>query len=293
RCRCRCTWGAANPVGAPPASTAPAAGASEKPLPVTQGTKAPVDPAVSGAGDATHAKAVAALDRLAAAAADAQPWPRPLGDGKVLYVKTYNLQEDGDRYIHEAWIDPQTIAPLRIRRTDGAATNIDDALSQAEIDQVAAEPGDLVHPTPQYLAGLPADPEVLYAVWKAWYEVNYPNRADQVLWKDLYELYHYAEPFWTPQQRATIYGATGRIGGVVGTTATIAGHGYDVICRGTECLLFDSADGRYAGSATTGADHVVRADAFEFVDFGVQPRPQPGERRPVEKKTASTDKPAK
>src|SRR5258705_7008871 len=79
---------------------------ADKDLPVAQGTRAPVNPAVTGNGGATHAKAVAALDRLATAAAATQPVE--IGGGKVLYVKTYNLQDGDGRYIHEIWQDVAT-----------------------------------------------------------------------------------------------------------------------------------------------------------------------------------------
>jgi hypothetical protein len=44
--------------------------------------------------------------------------------------------------------------------------------------------------------------------------------------------------------------------------------------------LFEPATGRYAGSASTAADMIVTQDCFEFVDFGYQPKPRPGEPRP-------------
>ncbi|UWP81858.1 hypothetical protein [Dactylosporangium fulvum] len=134
-------------------------------MPVAHGTRAPVNPAVSGDGGATHANAVAALDRLAAAAADAQPLPVPMPENKALYVKTYNLQDGAGRYVHEVWLDPSIATPLRIRRTDGATTDIDDTSSQAEIDQGAGEPPSIWHPVPAYYNSLPADPAALLDAW--------------------------------------------------------------------------------------------------------------------------------
>jgi hypothetical protein len=269
---------------------------ADKDLPVTQGTRAPVNPAVTGIGGATHAKAVAALDRLATAAAGTQPVE--IGAGKVLYVKTYNLQDGDGRYIHEIWQDVATATVLRIRRTDGADTNIDERSAQAEIDQSAGEPASLYHPVPAYYNGLPTDPAALLAAWRQWSNTTYPGRdADGMIWKDVYELLHYSEPFWTPQTRAAIYKAFGQMPAVKGTTATIGGTQYDVICMvrpgtGTgagECLLFDSASGRYAGSAGTGTDMVVKQNNFEFVDFGFQPRPEAGQPQPQGSKKAGSN----
>jgi hypothetical protein len=275
----------AGPRPTPPVTSAPP---PDDELPVTQGTRAPVNPVVAGIGGATHAKAVAALDRLATAAAGAQPLQ--VDAGKVLYVKTYNLQDGEGRYIHELWLDPATDALLWIRRTDGATTGIDRRSPQTEIDQDAASPPGISHPTPAYYAGLPTDPTALLAAWRHWSQTQYPGRdADGILWKVLYDMFDNSEPFWTPQTRAAIYHAIGQMPAVKGTTATIDGKQYDAICMvrsstgsdGAECQLFESASGRWVGYGDTGPDMVLKQGSFDFVDFGTQPRPPVGDPLPA------------
>lgn len=279
-----------------PRPTAPASSAPHHELPVTPGTRAPVNPVVTGVGGATHAAAVAALDRLARAAADAGPLR--VGAGQVLYVKTYNLQDGENRYIHEVWLDPATGVALRIRRTDGATTGIDARTPQTEIDHDAAAPPGIDHPTPAYYTGLPTDPTALLATWRHWSQTQYPGRdADGMLWKALYDLFDASEPFWTAPTRAAIYHAIAQLPAVRGTTATIGGRQYDAVCMvrpdtgndRAECQLFDSTSGRWAGYADTGPDMVVKRDSFDFVDFGTQPRPPVGEPLPTTPTKGSWD----
>ncbi|GAA2386980.1 hypothetical protein [Dactylosporangium salmoneum] len=169
---------------------------------------------------------------------------------------------------------------------DGGSTNIDDAAAQAEIDKEAAEPASMYRPTPVFLASLPADPQQLLTYLRQWVHDTYPDRpADSMIWKDAYELIHYSEPFWTPQQRAAIYKALGAMPDVKATTATIAGTGYDLVCMvrtdvgpgdQADCLLFESATGRFAGDATAGTGMALTAATVDLVDYGTQPRPAPG-----------------
>ncbi|MFI5914592.1 hypothetical protein [Dactylosporangium sp. NPDC051541] len=265
-----------------PSTGAPANSAAAD-LPVTPGTKAPLNAQVSSDGGATHAKAVAAMDRLAAAAAGTQPMP--VGAGQVLYVKTYNLRDGSERYLHEIWLDPQTMVALRVRRTDDA--QLDSVSTQQEIDAAAAVPAGLYRPTAQFLASLPTDPDQLLAQLRSWSQTAYPNRpADGMIWKDSFELLNYSEPFWTAQQRTTIYKTLAKMPDVKATTAKIDNKPYDLVCMdrdsggaGTvDCLLFDSATGRFAGSAWPQKNLSLDPANVGLVDYGTQPRPAPDTR---------------
>ncbi|WP_433051947.1 hypothetical protein [Dactylosporangium sp. CS-033363] len=254
--------------------------ATQADLPVSRGTKAPLNAQISTDGGATHAKAVAAMDRLAGAAANVQPTTVPAG--QVLYIKTYNLVDRPDqRYLHEVWIDPQTMVSLRVRRTD--TQQLDSTSAQEEIDQAAASPANLYRPTAEYLASLPTDPGQLLTAWRQWITQQYPGRnADGMLWKDTFELINYSEPFWTPQQRAAIYKALAKMPDVKATTAKIDNRPYDLVCldrdlnAGTvDCSLFDSATGRYAGTAWPEKNLTLTPENVGLVDYGTQPRPAP------------------
>ncbi|WP_433210620.1 hypothetical protein ACQP00_48430 [Dactylosporangium sp. CS-047395] len=255
--------------------------AKEPDLPVTKGIRAPVNAKVSSDGGATHAKAVAAMDRLAGAAANARPME--VGADRVLYVKTYNLVPDAGSYVHEVWMDPLTMVPLRIRRTDGGQ-QLDDTSTQEEIDKAAAEPSNLYRPDVAYLRHLPTDPGQLIAAWRQWAQGQYPGRsADGMIWKDTFELMNYSEPFWTADERATIYQALAKMPDVKATGATIDGRPYDMVCMDREpdgggtvdCTLFDTATGRYAGSALPGKNLKLTTENVNLVDYGTQPRPIP------------------
>ncbi|GAA3297573.1 hypothetical protein Dvina_48765 [Dactylosporangium vinaceum] len=265
-----------------PSAAQSAGGVKAQDLPVTPGTRAPLDAQVSSDGGATHAKAVAAMDRLAAAGAGAQPMQ--VGAGQVLYVKTYNLTGGAEKYIHEVWMDPQTIVALRIRRTD--TQSMDTTSTQQDIDAAVAEPASLYRPTSQYLASLPTDPDQLIAALRQWSQARYPDRpADGMIWKDAFELLNYSEPFWTPQQRTAIYRALAKMPDLKGTTAKIDNRPYDLLCLdrdaaagSLDCLLFDSATGRYAGSAWPAKNLVLTTVNVNLVDYGTQPRPAPDTR---------------
>nr|BFE65229.1 hypothetical protein GCM10020063_097550 [Dactylosporangium thailandense] len=271
------------PAGRPATSGAPTNGKPAD-IPVAIGTRAPLNAKVSGDGGATHAKAVAAMDRLADAGASARPMPVPAG--QVLYVKTYNLTAGEQTYVHELWMDPVTMVTLRVRRTDGTQT-MDAPSTQEEIDQAAATPAGLYRPTAQFLAGLPTDPGQLLTSWRQWAQTEYPGRpADAMIWKDAFELIDYSEPFWTPQQRAVIYKALAQMPDVKATAAKIDNRPYDLVCMDREpngsgtvdCWLFDSATGRHAGSAWPSKNLALNPGNVGLIDYGTQPRPAPAVR---------------
>ncbi|WP_433610662.1 hypothetical protein ACQP2P_41920 [Dactylosporangium sp. CA-139114] len=265
-----------------PAATGSPTDGGPADIPVAIGTRAPLDAKVIGDGGATHAKAVAAMDRLADAGASAQPMPVPAG--QVLYVKTYNLSAGEQTYIHEVWLDPVAMVTLRVRRTDGTHT-MDTPSTEEEIDQAAALPAGMYRPTAQFVAGLPTDPGQLLTYWRQWAQTEYPGRpADAMIWKDAFELIDYSEPFWTPQQRAVIYRALAKMPDVKATTAKIDNKPYDLVCMDRElngsgsvdCWLFDSATGRHAGSAWPSKNLALNAGNVGLIDYGTQPRPAPG-----------------
>ncbi|WP_327008327.1 hypothetical protein OHA72_14355 [Dactylosporangium sp. NBC_01737] len=272
----------------PPEQVTVSAGSTPTPsvvdLPVTHGTKAPMNPAVMGRPGGDHAQAVEALTRIAAKQTGG---PLAIGSDQVLYVKSYSLTDGEGRYIHELWMDVQTGTALRIRRNDDGPRVFDRTMSQAEIDEdearSAGTPPGLHNINGAYVAAFPsAQPEALAASWKTWAQQDYPGRAaDPLIFKQLHEVFHYADPLLTAAQRSTFYLALTYLPSVKATTATIAGTQYDVVCvsgqaQGTQCALFDSATGRYAGDAGTGTDMVVKLGHFTFVDFAAQPRPVPG-----------------
>ncbi|GAA3202207.1 hypothetical protein GCM10010532_022630 [Dactylosporangium siamense] len=268
----------ANPPAAPQTSPAD--------LPVTRGTKAPVNPAVTGTAGASHAQAVQTLTRLAAKQADG---PLTIGADQVLYVKTYTLDDGESRYIHEAWVDVTTGVALRIRRNDAGPRRIDDSLSQAEIDQAtatsASNPSDLHNLNAAFVAAFPTDPARAGALAESWLAAtrrDYPGRnADALVFRDLHEVFHYVDPLLTAAQRRVLYLAIAELPSVKATTATIAGKKYDLVCasnqaQGTNCAVFDPENGRYVGDVGTESDMVLRPGGAVFVDLGVQPRPAPG-----------------
>jgi hypothetical protein len=269
----------------PSAGPSTSQGRGDKDIPVAPGTRAPAGAAITTDGGATHAKAIAAMDRLAGTAAGVQPLQ--IGDGQVLYVKSYNLVKGPGSYVHEVWQDQRTAVALRIRRTE-QGTALDDSLSQAEIDTAAAEPASLYRPTPAYLASLPTDPAQLLEAWRQWSRETYQGREpDGMIWKEVFELLHYSEPFWSPQTRAAIYRALAKMPDVKATTATIDGRKYDLFCMirpdagagaSAECELFDSATGRFAGDAGPAQDLKLTHENVTLVDFGIQPRPAPADK---------------
>jgi hypothetical protein len=182
-------------------------------------------------------------------------------------------------------MDPNAMVPLRIRSTDGGATTTDVVSAQKEIDAAAAQPANMHRPTTQYVASLPADPAQLLEAWRQWAQAVYPGRgADGMIWKDAYELLHYSEPFWTPAQRAAIYKALAQMPDVKSAGMRIDGKAYDLVCMlredagpsgNADCVLFDSATGRFAGNVAVGKD-LAPGENVTLVDYGTQPRPIPG-----------------
>ncbi|MEV4509471.1 hypothetical protein AB0K00_10990 [Dactylosporangium sp. NPDC049525] len=270
-------------------------------LPVTRGTKAPMNPAVTGKAGASHPQAVEALTRLAAKQTGG---PLAIGADQTLYVKTYSLADGEGRYIHEAWTDVTTGVALRIRRTDESPRGIDRSLSQKEIDEATAlsrdTPPGLHNFNGAYVAAFPAGADQahqLAATWKDWAQKEYPGRgADGLIFTQVREIFHYVDPLLTAAQRGALYLAIIDLPSVKATTATIDGRQYDAICvsgqaDGPQCLLFDQATGRYAGEARTGTDMVVQAGRFTFVDVGVQPRPAVGPDRTIPGKKGSAPTP--
>ncbi|GAB3863236.1 hypothetical protein ACFPIJ_54650 [Dactylosporangium cerinum] len=258
-------------------------------LPVTQGTKAPMNPSVTGQAGGTHAQAVEALTRLAAKQTDG---PLVIGPDQVLYVKSYSLTDGDTRYIHEVWMDVRSGATLRIRRNDGSPRPIDRLSSQREIDEYTAsskrEPAGLTNPNAAYVAAFPTDAGQAHAIaasWLDWSQRQHPGRdAGAMIFERLHQVLHFADPLLTAAQRRTLYLAIGELPSVRATTATIAGRQYDVICapsqaEGTRCVLFDPATGRYVGDSYALLDLVVKLGKFNFVDVGVQPRPAVGPER--------------
>jgi hypothetical protein len=256
-------------------------------LPVTQGTRAPMHPQVVGQAGGSHAAAIDTMTRLAARQ---DAGPLPIGPGQVLYVKSYNLDDGDNQYLHEIWWEPSTGVGLRVRRA-GQPHGIDLSLTVAEIAadtarSQAAAPG-FHNLNGAYVAAFPSgagQAHALSAQWRTFAAREYPGRAaDSLIWDQVREVFHHVDPQLTSAQRAALYLALLDLPGAKATTATIAGRPYDVVCHARNpassgCLLFDPASGRFAGDATTGADLVVDADSFSFVDVGVQPRPVPGTR---------------
>ena len=143
--------------------------ASATDLPVTHGTKAPMNPPVTGKAGGTHAQAVEALTRLAAKQTDG---PLVVGPDQVLYVKSYSLTDGETRYIHEAWMDVRNGVALRVRRNDSSPRVFDHSSSQREIDEHTAyskgTPPRLVNPNAAYVAAFPADAGQAHAIAASW-----------------------------------------------------------------------------------------------------------------------------
>jgi hypothetical protein len=281
-------------------TTPSATNVPDEDLPVTHGTKAPMNPSVTGKAGGTHAQAVEALTRLAATQTDG---PLVIGPDQVLYVKSYSLTDGDTRYIHEAWFDVRRGVALRIRRNDSSPRAFDHRSSQQEIDELAgfakSEPPSLTNPNAAYVAAFPTDAGQAHAIAASWLDWSlrlYPGRdAGAMIFEQLHEVLHFVDPLLTAAQRGTLYRAIGELPSVQATTATIAGKQYDVICapsqkQGTRCALFDPATGRYAGDSYALLDLVVKLGKFNFVDIGVQPRPAvgPAQATPAPKPTSGS-----
>jgi hypothetical protein len=119
--------------------------------------------------------------------------PLTIPDGQLLYIRSDGREPPAGR-VHEMWLDPQGMIPLRID-IDGADTskgpksNMEADIATAR--QVFAQEGpNLRMPTPQFLAGLPTDPAALLDMVTALNENTklggayyVSNEIGQLLWE--------------------------------------------------------------------------------------------------------------
>jgi hypothetical protein len=194
------------------------------------------------------------------------------------------------------WLDPQGMIALKIMR-DGADMNgpgeqvaaetdpqkkaaLEKKLGDpdAEIAQLRQELADngpsAIRPTPEWLAGLPADPVALRALLLGDTGANKWS-DDHRLFTAVSDLLINAEPILEPASRTALYGALGTIGELTALDTTAEGLRVYAI-RHTENgsideLLFDPATGRFLGRGSGHEDTPPPASAG-----GIEPPVDPG-----------------
>jgi hypothetical protein len=199
--------------------------------------------------------AVSALGTLADAAA-AGPAAPELKPGQPIYVEhdgwaaNFKPGDRGDfeRQLRHIWLNPQGMLAVKI--TDGTRD-----LGGIDAEPKRPQPApSLYHPTPQWLAELPTDPQKLLSLlrketgrWDTW-------TVDHQLWDALAQLYSDAEILLTPQTRAALLRAAAGMTGLSVRQATV--DGVDLVAirhtdgnSGDE-ILFDPATGRSVGRAS-------------------------------------------
>jgi len=187
----------------------------------------------------------AAVAELVAAAGNAPP-PATVHPGQLVYVRSgTELRED--------WFDPDGMRLLVVRYRGVWFDGSDPA-------DGAAAPG-LHHPTPQWLADLPTDPEALLALLRD--EASTAGSGpDTYLFKEVSGLLQAADLLLSPQVRAALYQALSIPDGVSaveldadGTRLLALRHteeyadGPGPVAAATE-LLVDPATGRVVGTRT-------------------------------------------
>jgi hypothetical protein len=208
----------------------------------------------------------------------AAPVPQlTIPDGQFLYVRT-DGREPPDGRVHEMWLDPQGMIPLRID-IDGADTstgpksNIEADIATAR--QVFAQEGpNLRMPTPRFLASLPTDPAVLLNMVTALNEGTKLGGAHYAF-KEIGELFWEYGALLTPAVRVAFYRALGRINGVTGTELRVDGRRLYALREPdkglgfAEELLLDPSTGQAAGRRSLDTGGQVTPTDLELWRYAV------------------------
>ncbi|GAA4448703.1 hypothetical protein GCM10023170_032010 [Phytohabitans houttuyneae] len=159
-----------------------------------------------------------------------------------------------ERQIREMWFDPQGMVPRSI--TDGSKE-----LGTGG-DRGQVEPTDLGlrAPTPEWIAGLPTDPEQLRGKLRELAGEGGAWSTDHSLWNALQDFYFTSDLLMTPELRAALLLSFTGLRGITSSETTIDGRRL-VAVRHTERgvgdeILFDPATGSAVGrrSVTLDAD---------------------------------------
>lgn len=248
------------PLSRTSSGTAPSGGfgaASPAPPPSPTASPSPIGRDLGKVVRPAQVKAV--VNEMAAAAAGAQPLTVPAG--KLLYLRTSNREAPSGR-LHEMWLDPQGMIPLRID-LDGVDTSTGPKSDrESEVDQArqqfATDGPSLRMPTPQWLATLPTNPNRLLQLINQ-LNAGTKNGGAYYAFKEIGELFFACGAVLTPQVRAGFYHALGKISGVTATELRVDGRKLYALRepdrgRGfTEELLLDPATGQVAGRRTVEA----------------------------------------
>jgi hypothetical protein len=170
------------------------------------------------------------------------------------------------------WYDPHGMVAVKI--TDGTK---DMGVGAQPGDQGTVIPPTGLHaPTPQWLAGLPSEPDKLLALLRK--DVGHYDRltVDHQVWDALAQLYSEADILLTPQTRAALLRAAARMTGLSARTVSIDGVQLVAIRhtdRGNgEEIFFDPGTGRAVGQGDVFLGKgvtIVRPDGAPALDPGV------------------------
>ncbi|MFD0823130.1 CU044_5270 family protein, partial [Micromonospora zhanjiangensis] len=194
-------------------------------------------------------------------------------------------------YEYQGWFDPHGMKTQRMRRTDGAQrrpfTPADaEAIRKLKYDLnappevtddgpapdqplppdcttcgVARDPGELFHPSPEYLASLPTDPVRLLVTLRTIVGDHNKHSPDQQVFQAIKELFNHADGIIPPDLRAALYRALALIPGVQRAAGQVDMGGQRGIAVGRvgeatedptsrEDLVFDTTGRRLIGFRT-------------------------------------------
>jgi hypothetical protein len=165
----------------------------------------------AAAGGAPASAAASASPAATSAAPAAPPvdlsvTPLRLGPGQLLYVHGHS-----EGYSHEMWLDVNGAIALAIRRTDNGGVSIDSSEQDLAKDiadaraALAAKGPSLDRPTPEFLAGLPSDPQAVLNLLS--HMSDNGSGSDRLTVKDATEVLYLIEPLLSPAQRGQFLAA--------------------------------------------------------------------------------------
>jgi hypothetical protein len=199
-----------------------------------------------------------ALTQLAAASAQAGPAQVPTAD-QVVHTRldgwAASLDPSGggqmEQQIREVWFDPQGMVALQI--TDGQQSFMDGLKGDraGNIAQgraaLAAEGPSFYRATPQWLAGLPDDPDALVAVLRQTVQTNKWSQSHNI-WNTMYEFSMNGDLLLSPANRAALFQAYGRLDGLTAESVVINGETFIGLRHNengsVDEVLFDPTTGR-------------------------------------------------
>jgi hypothetical protein len=216
---------------------------------------------------AASPQAVAALKAMAEVAAGVPTTVPPIAtgqyvlvhhDGWVAVVSESSRFAKVEKQDRDYWFDPRG-GLIRAASFDGAPPRVEN-----EDVPRGQTVGSIIHPTPEWLAGLPTDPVKLLAELRGAMDKDAPWSIDHQVWSAMQDLYLRCDLLLSTEVRVALLRAFTSLRGITSSEVSIDKRRL-VAIRHTERgsgdeILFDPTTGRAVGRRSVNVEGTLRLD---------------------------------